>query len=63
MAGNRDEPLKGEAAKRAEWRGEDGERARPEGGGGTLPASEDDDERMEGGDGGRGGFGIVPPPD
>ena len=61
---DRDEPLKEEAAKRSEWRGDEADAARPEPGGGTLPASEDEDERMKGGDGGGSlSPGAISPPD
>jgi hypothetical protein len=42
---DRDEPLKDEAAKRGDWRGEGGPRPVPHADGYTLPASEDEDER------------------
>jgi hypothetical protein len=63
---DRDEPLKDEAARRSEWRGDEEDKARPEPGGGTLPASEDDDERAGSGssDGpSSGGIGTIFPPD
>ena len=53
-----DQPLKDEAAARAEWRGEE-PAPKPEGSGHTLPASEDEDERM--GSGGRGEAPTGPP--
>ncbi|HWH23111.1 MAG TPA: hypothetical protein VNT25_07485, partial [Allosphingosinicella sp.] len=59
-------PLKAEADKRADWRGGKDEGARaPQAGGGTLRASQDEDERMTGGAQGRGTgrLGTAPPPD
>jgi hypothetical protein len=61
MDRNGDEPLRDEAAKRDDWRGEEGEAARPEAGGGTLPASEDNDEAMKDGGGGGPRTEIRPP--
>ncbi len=59
------QPLRREAEKRKEWRGDDGNAGRPESGGGTLPASEDDDERMKSGSRGSSGSNplrtILPP--
>jgi hypothetical protein len=64
MAEDGKRPLQDEAAAREEWRGSD-EPARPEGG--SLPASEDEDERMGGGAGGdtapTGPPGTIRPPD
>jgi hypothetical protein len=60
-----DQPLKDEAAARGEWRG-DGPPPKPEGSGHTLPASEDEDERMGSGgevDAPTGPPGTIPPPD
>ena len=65
MTKDRERPLKDEAGKRAEWRGED-EPPRPESGGHTLPASEDEDERAEGQGAPAGAVGpltTAPPPD
>ena len=53
-----DQPLKDEAAARKEWRGEEPP-PKPEGSGHTLPASEDEDERM--GSGGEGDAPTGPP--
>lgn len=61
MDANRDEPLKDEAAKRGEWRGDERERPRPEAPGHSLPASEDEDERLGGGPGAPGP--TITPPD
>jgi hypothetical protein len=56
-------PLQNEAAARKKWRGED-EGPVPSAPGHTLPASEDQDERMEsGGDSGSGPPGTIRPPD
>ncbi|HZG08032.1 MAG TPA: hypothetical protein VEZ70_03530 [Allosphingosinicella sp.] len=60
-----DEPLKDEAAAREKWRGSEPP-ARPEGSGNSLPASEDEDERMGGGSDGSapvGPPGTIRPPD
>jgi hypothetical protein len=54
-----DEPLKDEAAAREKWRGSE-EPARPEGSGNSLPASEDEDERMGSGSG-EGSAPVGPP--
>ena len=59
-----DQPLQDEAAARREWRGEeDGER--PQAPGHSLPASEDEDERLGGGggDAASGPPGTIRPPD
>ena len=59
-------PLEDEAAKRAEWRGDKGGTAPPDTGGHSLPASEDEDERLKEGDGYDDDVGpltIAPPPD
>jgi len=66
MQDDPDQPLKDEAAARKDWRGdEDGEK--PQAPGHTLPASEDEDERMGGGSGGGGApgasSGTILPPD
>ncbi|HEY0625604.1 MAG TPA: hypothetical protein VGD10_02610 [Allosphingosinicella sp.] len=58
MSNNPERPLADEAAKRREWRGDGADAPKPEAEGHTLPASEDDDERMKG----RGGqIGAAPP--
>jgi hypothetical protein len=65
MDDDHDQPLKDEAAARSEWRGEE-LRPKPEAPGHTLPASEDDDERMGSGGGGdapTGPPGTIRPPD
>lgn len=64
MAVQSEDPLKREADKRKDWRGDDAGES-PQGGGHSFPASEDEDERSGGGGGEepRGGFGIVLPPD
>ena len=65
MQDDPDEPLKDEAAARKNWRGEE-PAPRPEAPGHTLPASEDEDERMGGGAGGEaptGPPGTIRPPD
>ena len=62
----RDRPLKDEAAKRHEWRRADGDPPRPEGGGNSLPASEDEDERAKSEDvpeSAAGPLTVAPPPD
>ncbi|HEX9955449.1 MAG TPA: hypothetical protein VGB48_09595 [Allosphingosinicella sp.] len=60
------EPLKDEAAAREKWRGaEDGEK--PQAPGHSLPASEDEDERLGGASGSGeaplGSPGTISPPD
>jgi hypothetical protein len=64
MEDNPDEPLKNEAAARKEWRGEE-PAPKPEAPGHTLPASEDEDERMGGGssDASTAPPGTISPPD
>lgn len=65
MDNQKEEPLGAEAAKRREWRGDESEAARPEPRGHSLPASEDEDERMKGGRGDKGasgGLGTILPP-
>ncbi len=60
-----DQPLKDEAAAREKWRGTE-EAPKPEAPGHTLPASEDEDERMGSGGGGdaqAGPPGTIRPPD
>ena len=67
MSGDEQRVLKDEAKARKEWRGDEAEAPRPESRGHTLPASEDEDERMGGGAGAGeapvGPPGTVPPPD
>lgn len=62
MATNEEEPLKDEAAKRADWRNDS---ASPGTGGGnhTLPASEEDQSPDEGEEGGRSPLTTIAPPD
>ena len=59
-----EEPLKAEAAAREGWRGSE-PAPKPEAPGHTLPASEDQDERVEGGGGDApsGPPGTIRPPD
>jgi hypothetical protein len=63
MAGedHEDEPLKAEAAARADWRGEEEGGEKPRASGHTLPASEDEDERAGSGSGGGGSAGGEAP--
>ncbi len=64
MDEDEDQPLKDEAAAREEWRGEE-PRPKPQSPGHTLPASDDEDERMGtgGGDAPTGPPGTIRPPD
>ena len=67
MSGDEQRVLKDEAEARKEWRGDEARAPKPESRGHTLPASEDEDEKMGGGaDSGEapvGPPGAVPPPD
>ena len=59
-------PLEDEAAKRSEWRGDEGGAPLPDAGGHSLPANEDEDERLKDGDGpddAAGPLTVAPPPD
>ena len=60
MSGEEQPWLKDEAAARKEWRGDESEAPKPETRGHSLPASEDEDEKMGGG--GSSGEAPVGPP-
>lgn len=65
MNEDKDQPLKDEAAARKDWRGDEEDEA-PRAPGHSLPASEDQDERMGSGGGGdapSGPPGTIRPPD
>jgi hypothetical protein len=64
MQDEADQPLKDEAAARGKWRGEE-PAPKPEAPGHTLPASEDEDERMGSGsaDSSTSPLGTIRPPD
>ena len=68
MSGEEQPWLKDEAAARKDWRGEESDAPKPESRGHSLPASEDEDEKMGGGGASSGEApvgppGTVPPPD
>ena len=60
MSGEEQPWLKDEAAARKEWRGGESQAPKPEGSGHSLPASEDEDEKM-GGAAGSGEAPVGPP--